>query len=184
MKLFIPFVCFYFFSIICFSCSIGSVEVSEKERLFDEMGAKTAEELEKKHGMQTIGMGGSSYDKIRRLMLSFQIKIPLEKDFARELVVDCVQHTLKNINEDETIRPFLITYPFTEEEIKISIFSVDEKGSDVYDPFLTVVSAFNGEIDFRTQSPEDLYQYKTEETETFEEAIKILQKQGKLRNEQ
>ncbi len=176
MRLYALFTVFVFCLMICFSCSEGSSGLSEKERLSNEMKAKTAKELEKKHGMQTIGMGGSSYDKIRMLHLSFQIRVPLEKAFARELVVDCVQHLLKNINEDETIRPFLITYPFTEKNIEVAIFSVDEEGRDVYDPFLTEVSAVNGKVNFRTQSPENPYQYKTKETETFAEAVEILNK--------
>lgn len=181
MKFFISFLCFSFFVITCFSCSVGSIELSEKERLSNDMKAKTAEELEKKHGIQTIGMGGSSYDKIRMLHLSFQIKEPLKKDFARELLVDCVYHLLKNINEDETIRPFLITYPFTETNVEIAIFSVDCEGAKVYHPFLTIADIADGKINYCTKSPENRYQYKTKESETFAEAVEILKRQGKLK---
>jgi len=141
------------------------------DEISNNLMAKTSQHLEKKYRMKQIGFGKAGR---KTLSLSFQIRRPLEKKEARTILVDSVQEFFKDVNHDEKIRQYLDVYPFSAKNIEVLIFIHKPDGSNFYHPNLSVVSASEGEIVYSTDDPENENRYKSEETESFEDAVKIL----------
>lgn len=136
-----------------------------------EFRAKTAKKLEKKHQMDCIAVAGGMLGTIG---ISFQIHHPMDRNEARERLVDCVEDLLTAINENEEIRPFLKNYPYTTKNVEISIFSNYEDGKEVFDPYIRVVSlASSDTIYFSTKEPNKI-PYKHEYCESYHEALTIV----------
>jgi hypothetical protein len=154
--------------------------ISKKERLILATEAQAAKEISAKYHMSCIGSGGAMHEKVEMSFLSFTIYQPLNKDALRCLLINCVEDFLKIINTNEELRPHLIHYPFTEKEIKLEIFPKYPNGREVFDPIPWVISASNGKIIYRTQTPEGKIKYEDKQVdeESFEEARKIVQQQG------
>ncbi len=146
----------------------------------DNITAQTAKILTKRHQLDVIGTGGGCMDHVNMLALSFLIYRPLTVESAREIIVDCVEEFLFQINSNEEIRPYLKNYPFTPKELKISIFSHTEKNEAVYDPYISVVSnstrhdSTQTMLWFRTKAPDQPFGYKTEIEEDYQEALRIV----------
>jgi hypothetical protein len=133
-----------------------------------------AAKLTKRYNMRVIGVTGGMADCVNVIGLSFQIRGPLSKEKLREILVDCVEEFLTPINESEKIRPFLKNYPFTEKEIIIKIFIVDETGIRVYDPDIAVATAINGKVRYDTEDINDEFGYKQQIREDYQIALEIV----------
>lgn len=147
------------------------------EVIANEITAKVAKRLTKKHQMDWIGEGGGMMGSVYMLGLSFQIHHPLVRNEARELIVDCVQELLAAVNTNEEIRPFLKDYPFTAKNVQILIFSNYPNGKEAYDPYISVVSvATSDDIFFSTTEP-NKNSYKNRYRESYSEALAMLKNQ-------
>ena len=161
--------------VLCFSIVFLGCGREDKDiRIANGIIKKTSKELEEKYSMYTVGTGMSAMYEIKNLSVEFQINKVFDKERAREIIVDCAQIFLKNVNENEKIRKYLIQYPFTAENIEIAIFSKYPDGKIVYYPIICVVSLEDGNVVYRTQE-ENKNVYKTKEKETFEDAVRIIQ---------
>lgn len=141
----------------------------------DKITANVEAKLVKRYSMRVVGRTGGMIDYVNVLGLSFQIHGPLTKDKLREILVDCVEEFLSQINSDEKLRPFLKNYPFTPKEINIAIFVVDDTGRKIYDPSITVASAYHGKIWYDTVDINDNFGYKSSTEEDYKTARKIVQ---------
>ena len=63
---------------------------------------------------------------INNLGILFQVKRKLSIEQAREILVDCVQEFLTEINSNEEIRPYLENFPFTSKNIHIALLTFAE----------------------------------------------------------
>ncbi|MFT4551700.1 MAG: hypothetical protein ACI9S8_000316 [Chlamydiales bacterium] len=161
------------------SCSGDSHQLSEKESFGYKIIGTTAKVLEKRYKLQVIGSGASMPDMVRSLNIHFRIDRPIEKLEARKIIVDCASELIKNMNNSEVIRPYLQNYPVTSQNIEVTLFSYYPDGSRVYFPLVHSVAVRRGGIAFFTKDPEHEFGYKTEEYETFEEALEILKQDKK-----
>jgi len=84
--------------------------------------SQTAKQLKKEKGLIPIGETGQMMGDIQAIGLEFQYFQLVSLEEARELLVYAIQVFLKNINENKKIRPYLHNYPFTTENIKITIW--------------------------------------------------------------
>ncbi len=140
------------------------------EQIANEISANVAKKLVKKHKMNWIGEGGGMMGSVYMIGLHFQIHHPLNREEARERILDCVEELLAAVNSNQEIRPFLKNYPFTTKNVQVSIIS-NNKGKDVFDPDIRVVSVFeNDEIIFRTKEPNKV-PYKNVYRESYSEAL-------------
>ena len=154
--------------------------LSEREELSNQILAKVGNELIEKYSLSLNGFGGSIHDGIRSMSLMFSIQKPLSKSEARKLLIECMLHLLDRVNSDEEIRPYLEEYPFPYKGADITIFIKNFSGKALYYPEIHSVSAYdNGRIYFHTKDINERYGYKTEESETFEEALEIVQSEEK-----
>lgn len=152
------------------------------EDIANEISAKVAKKLSKRHQMNLIGEGGGMMGSIYMIALSFQIDHPLDRNEARERIIDSVEELLTAINSNEEIRPFLKNYPFTTKNVKVAIFSVYPDGRKVYDPLITVVSVDQSEyITFRTKEPNKT-PYKNQYREPYSEALVMLNHKSSTQN--
>ena len=133
-----------------------------------------AEKLSKRHKMDVSGTIGGLANCINILGLSFDILGPLSKEQLRIILVDCVEEFINTINANEELRPHLKNYPFTPHEIEIKLFIVDKNRKDIYDPHISTASAYNGKLSYKTTDPYDDFKFKNKFTETYEEALKII----------
>jgi hypothetical protein len=154
-------------------CLLDGYEYSEQADLVHEILGKTSKKLEKKHRMKAMGTGiGMPAGIVEMLALSFEKTGPMSKDLAREVVIDCVQEMVNAVNTNERIKPYLKNYPFTAKNIEIAIFLIDKSGNEIYAPNIGVVSATNGEIEYRNTAAENPYRYKDIVIENFDEMLK------------
>ena len=150
----------------------------KKTRLVDEATHKTVELLCRKYNLVPIGTGGSMMYDIKNLFISFNCYRTLSIDQARGLIVICVREYLTQINKNTEIRTFLYNYPFSPENIEVSIYFYQPNGNEILNGQLCAVTTINGRIDYKTIRSE--YQYELLKEETFEEALQILEKQKAL----
>jgi len=104
--------------------------------------AKVGKKMAKKHKMDFIGTSGGMIDCVRMVGFSFEINRPVSRDEARYLIVDCVEELLKAFNENEKIRPFLMNYPFTEENVDIAIYIDHPQWSGAHEPNAGIVGIY------------------------------------------
>lgn len=146
------------------------------EDIANEIMSKVANSLIKRHKMDWIGEGGGMMGSVYLLTLRFQIHHPMDRDEARERIVDCVELLLDAVNANEEIRPFLKNYPFTVKNVSVAIFTDHPDGSDVFDPDISVVSVGkSGYVIYRTEEPNGpKYEYKSEYRELYSDALAKL----------
>jgi hypothetical protein len=139
---------------------------------------KVAENLSKRYNMKVIGLGGGMADAVNIVGIHFQIVGPLPKEELRRILVNSVKELLDGLNNDEKIRPYLKKYPFTSEGTNIAIFVVDKDGMDVFHPNIDVAGVYySGKLHFNTTDRDNRFEYKTEEEESYEEALEIVKRQ-------
>jgi hypothetical protein len=164
---------------------ISSVNVEyvipEYEKISDRITAITAQSLRRKYQLDPIGSGGSMMHDVEMLALSFNCYRPLSIDESRKLIISCANEYLRSINDNEEIRPYLHNYPFTEQNIQVTIFVYEDSNFTKINPGqVSSLSTLNGKIRYKTRSAEDQYKRETLHQETYEEAVCIVKEQGRL----
>lgn len=143
--------------------------------ILDTIMTRASKRLEKKHNMSLIGIGEGMMESVKTMCFRFQIYRPLEKSEARAIIVDSVLDFLADINQDEEIRQYLDIYPCDVNHVEVFLFINTPERGEFYDPNLSVVSAYMGEIVYSTNDPDKpKISYKSHEIESFEDAVKIL----------
>jgi hypothetical protein len=138
---------------------------------------EVAEKLAKEFLMKPVGEGGSFYDCVRELFLAFEIQGPLTKDRLRNILIHSVEECLSAVNNNEEIRPYLIVYPFTPQEIEIVLYVKSKRREDIYDPNIGVASARKGELEYMITDKTDTFKYKSIVSESYDEALRIVRGQ-------
>jgi hypothetical protein len=83
-----------------------------------------------KYCMKQYGNGLAGMDKIWQLALEFErCGDPLTEEEARELIVNCVNDFLTAVNNNQQLKPLLRDYPFTANNIDLTIFNYDKNRS-------------------------------------------------------
>ncbi len=149
---------------------------SKDEVIADQVLARAAKKIETTKDLHLIGIGAQMLNEIEMLALSFQCLREVDLNTARELIVYSVQTLMAEVNENEEIRPYLKNYPFTSKNVEIRIFCYQPDASNVALHKLEIISSINGIIKYYPRGPD---KYKMEEpilTETYEEALSIINK--------
>jgi hypothetical protein len=125
-----------------------------------------------KYRLDTISWGTSdnSEEKIKTLEISFHSYQKLGLNETRRIVLELSQFFLSSINNSNLVAS-LSHYPFTHNDIDLTIGTSNSDGTRIVYPDFELVSLYNNKIVYFYIDPEDNYVYKEKKTETYEEAI-------------
>jgi len=143
--------------------------------LANQITVDTTKIIQKKYGLTPFGSGGSMMDDVKLMALSFACYHKLTIDEARKLIVHCTEEYLKQINQNSKIRPYLHNVPFTDNNIKLVIFCYKPNRKRVDPGQICVAGIMKGKIAYKSPTPDDKRVVLLEET--FEDAVKIIEKQ-------
>ncbi len=108
-------------------------------------------EMKQEFGFDCMGSGGSMPYNVRSftILLSSEKKTTIEE--ARRFGIVGVQKLLKIINNHEKIRPYLNQYPFTAQDVNVTISFHDRRGRRrLKDGSISTVSYLSGKVVYRT----------------------------------
>jgi hypothetical protein len=169
---------FYFiFAGFTMSCNHQQYHPSKGEQLVNSILGKTAKIIRDKYNLKPSGSGAAMFGgPIQELALSFATKSPLTKEQLRELIIKTANELLNQVNDSKEIQEFIKNPPFTIKNVEIIIFNQDKECREVYDPQIATAQIIEGVLTFSTVDPQDHFNYKNNFTETYEDALKIVQK--------
>ncbi len=113
---------------------------------------------------------------LREFTLCFNTRSELKKEELRMLLLDCARELLNQINSDESVQSAMVVYPFTEKNIDITIYNRNQNGTEVYDPGISTADISNSILMYRTVDRDNRYSYKNRYSETYQEALRAIQK--------
>ena len=137
-----------------------------------------ANEMEKRHQLQSSGMIEAGRENCyTKVGMHFHIYRPLTKNEGRMMLLEIAQILLNELNLNSQLEPYLKPYPFTINNIEIVLIAYYPDKTQVYHPDVVIFTLSEGTIRYVTDIPELKYQHHTEESESVEEAIKIVHPQ-------
>ena len=168
------------FVAISSGCSLNTKkEPLDKESFYiRKVLANTANNLEHSHDIHAAAFGMAAMEEVESLKLHFQVNRKLSKDEIRPILLDCVAEMVKNVHECEGIQPYLLPEGFSEKNVEIGLY-FSEKRKEVAHPNIAVAAIYNGEIEYRTVLEGEPYKYHSDERESYEEAVAIVESQKK-----
>ncbi len=151
---------------------------SERAKLAHQAMYNAASTLENRYQMKFIGWSeGADEVHYKRMGLNFQVFRVLSKSEGRKMLIDSVNELLKEINTLSELQSFLNPAPFSPLNVEIHIFDYQPDGKDVYYPNIVAFTAYKGNLRYKTKIPENEFGYYTKESETYEEALSIVNSQ-------
>lgn len=129
-----------------------------------------SKEVLDKHGWVLFGLGGSYYDNIVKLDLSFICDKNVDMNEARRLVILGANSFLDKINQDEKIKPYLNHYPFTSNDLTFSFSFENEKSEES----ISSVFLIKGKVCYFVENKNTSIS-KIIHREAYEDALKILE---------
>ena len=182
MNLNIKTILFLLIAPLLLSFSFFKSKPRDYEVIANEISAKVAKTLIKRHQMDWVGEGGGMMGSVYMISMSFQIHHLMDRVESRERIVDCVEELLAAINSSEEIRPFLKNYPFTTKNIRVAIFTEFPNGQEVFHPNICVVSVDQSDnITFCTKES-NTGPYKSKTREPYAEALAMIKGSKEKKN--
>ncbi len=142
------------------------------EVIANQITLDTAKLLRERYGLNAVGIGGGMMDDIKKMNLSLQSTKLLSIDEGRELILSCIDTYLDQINSNEKVRPFLNVYPFSENNIGVTIFVDRRENGEIVVGRIAAIFNSDGKICFRAVKSE--LQNEEVLSETYEEAREIV----------
>jgi hypothetical protein len=156
--------------------TIQGYTLPKSEREVNKTLALAAKACAKKYKLHVAGEGAAMPGGIvESLFLSFSYQGILTKNEIRKIIVGCTNEVLNAATSNDNLQEHLKLKPFTIDNIDIDVFIHDSQGNYIYDPNIFVADIRNGIITYKTRDPQNDYKYKSEVTETYAEALKLLQ---------
>lgn len=170
--------------IALFSLFSRGVDQNDPAEIAGDILEKTVTITSKRYPLQACGtIMAMPSGNVKELGLCFQTKHVLSRDQLRELLIECGQVLIQQINSDKHIQRFLNKRPFTMKEARIIIYNKDKNGDEPYDPLIATAGIMGGLLTFRTTDFKTTWKFKNEFDETYEEALEIINsQQNKARN--
>lgn len=149
--------------------SLRANEISEIDRLHDEIISSTVKEIETDYALKLVSVGGSTLNGVRSFSLGFRSEKTLTIQEARNLIVHCEKKLINNINSNTAIRQFLVEYPFPASRVDLSISSPEQDNTTNTDQ-LDYASVIKGKIRYFSNKKNAGFGILLEES--YEEALK------------
>ncbi len=148
----------------------GCDKRSEKAKMVHRAVYKTAETLNNRFQIRYIGISEAADENYyKEVGMFFELHRITSIEEGREIIVDCAEELLNEINSNPQLLPYLKPSPFTVKNIEIAIYVRHPNGKIVYHPDLGILSLRGGIIRYSTDAPEMLYKpgFYTEEKKTM-----------------
>lgn len=113
-------------------------------------------------------------EDIKSLFLGLTCNKEASIDDARKLIVTCAKEYMFEINNNKELKPYLHNFPFSEQNIQLSIIFKTPLGINNEIGKLSSVEIIKGKVIFSANKTE--YTLETVLEESFEEAVRIVQK--------
>lgn len=115
------------------------------------------DKVTKKYGVYCYGIGGSFRENIHIIDITFTTYDEIQDiNIARYLYVNLMEEFMQEINNNENIRQYLVTYPFPIEGFKMSIiFSDKTTNYFAKNPFIADVMLAKGNLVYSTLDKEN-----------------------------
>jgi len=156
----------FFGLLIFFSCG---PKRSIQEKYADILVNKYIEDVETKYHLRCTSITWGMYEGILRLIgPRFATHEKLNIPRSRELIIELSNELIKRVNESEELRPYLKNYPFTFQNIGMTVtYRGDEPlgNNELEFSFLKKGLIYYEDTDLETK------RYKVVHRETFEEAV-------------
>ncbi len=168
LRLIIYFILYCLFT----ACTSLSYEISEDEKIVNKITSETARKLKREKKLYLVGTGGRMMHEVEMMYMGFDFFKEINLNEARELLIYAINEYLYAINNNEEIRQYLITYPFTAKNVEIGIW-VRKPDGDLPDlDKIYYISAIDGVLSYYLDLPET-YSRQLIWEETFAEAQRI-----------
>lgn len=155
----------FVFLVVLMNSSLAAEEeeyLNQKDRLMRSF----VDEVERQYDIYCCVSGGSFVDNMKKVQLTFRVEFDLTVDEARDLEVKLLTKLLDMINNDELVRPYLATYPFTIDRVNIGLSFAHHRDQFAY------LSCVNKTLFYRKEpSNGPLVDFLAE---SYEEAEKIV----------
>lgn len=149
-------------------------EIPTEDRALNSVIERTEKIVKKKYKLN-LSVTGSSNDKnlkFKTITLGFQINRRMSIDESRCMLIELADIFLTQINDYEEIRPYLTVFPYTYDNIDITLYISHPDYSSIYHPDIAVASIEpGGEFVYLTDDPNQRYKFKSKITETYHEAL-------------
>lgn len=150
--------------------------ISGSEQLVNKILAQGADIIEKKYRIHCCGTGAAMPEGIiNKFMWSFDIYGALSREKARIMLIDCADEISRLVKNNKEISKYLRDYPFTINNVQIILYMHDAKGFETYDPDLATAQILRGTLSYRTNDQNNIFRFKTNVEESYEEALKIIE---------
>jgi hypothetical protein len=149
-------------------------KTEERNRLISEITISFAKKMEQRFGLKMSGTGGGGDGKqINLIAVAFNSHNEMILSQARQLIMECTQDFIKEINDYEQLKNYTALWPFNFTNVKLDIlFIIDrpERGL-IPAPYTAAVIYDKGRLTYMEEIKGEL---EVVQTETYEEALAIL----------
>lgn len=147
-------------------------QIWDEEKIVNSALKKAALEIKNHSELVPCGFGGGADNGVRMLALSFFYHQEATVDEARKLLLFAIDNSLKIINEDKEVQPYLKKRPFNANNVEVRIFLCNRDGSNFPPESLSYVTSVNGVFRYRNSEKSNTL-YKIVKEETYEEAVSL-----------
>lgn len=157
-------------------------EISSREKAVNTAIGRNIKLIQDKYNLRPFGTTVAMPEgDIQYLELEFQIYGPLAKPSIRQLLISIAHDFLSDLNNDVELCFFLKNGKLNINEIGIGLFVIDKCGRGLDHPNIAIASISKGKLEYLTlaNNEENFRDFVTEEEESFEEALQILQQKTK-----
>ena len=149
-------------------------QISRGEELVNETIGKTAKLIRDKYGLRPCGSGAAMPGgPIQEITLCFDTKSVKTREELRVLLIQTAHEMVKQVVENKEMQQYLKNPPFTIRNVQIIIYNSDKSGKEVFDPGISTAEISQSVLSYHIVDAEDLFSYKNEYEETYEEALKL-----------
>lgn len=162
-----------FLVLICLLVFVTSCWEAKEVRIIHKIMQETISEVKTKYDLYVVGISqGYEQKKYNELGLTFTSYRKIGRDEGRKMLLYIVEIFLENINNNPEVQSYLFTWPFTEENIGVSIINPTIDKSTISDNEIFSINLRPKGIAFKYHIPGTEHGLRTE-IETLEEARRL-----------
>ncbi|CRX38693.1 hypothetical protein [Estrella lausannensis] len=151
------------------------------ETMSKEIIKKYSKEVLKPNDLPIYVMGGSSDKGINSITLGVNKKGPGTIKEGRRLIVNLVSELIARYNNSEQIRPYLLNYPFDENNFVFKVSYINPQGGfwikqvdRKNDEQIALIGLYYGTIQYCIHTGDEIAPLQKVHQETFENAVRIV----------